>query len=66
MPFGISLGGGISVPFVQGDTRVRPYLTAVADLEGHKHGPVTPALQIGLGGGARLGVVLRMSPGRWR
>jgi hypothetical protein len=66
MPFGLSLGGGLSVPVTQGDKRARPYLTAVADIEGRRRGSVTPALQIGLGGGARLGVVLRMSPGRWR
>ncbi|MEO7084636.1 MAG: hypothetical protein ABI442_17920 [Gemmatimonadaceae bacterium] len=66
MPFGVSLGGGLSLPATRGDTRVRPYLTAVLDVEGRMHGPATPALQIGLGGGARLGVVLRMSPGRWR
>jgi hypothetical protein len=66
MPFGLSLGGGISVPVTQGDAHVRPYLTAVVDVEGRKRGPITPALQIGLGGGARLGVLLRMSPGRWR
>jgi hypothetical protein len=66
MPFGLSLGGGLSVPVAQGHARVRPYLTAVADIEGRRRGPITPALQIGLGGGARLGVVLRMSPGRWR
>jgi hypothetical protein len=66
MPFGLSLGGGISVPVTQGDAHVRPYLTTVVDVEGRKRGPITPALQIGLGGGARLGVLLRMSPTRWR
>jgi hypothetical protein len=65
-PFGLSLGGGVSVPYAIGDRRVRPYLTAVIDVEGRSHGPFTPALQIGLGGGARVGFVLRRSSLRWR
>jgi hypothetical protein len=65
-PIGLSLGGGLSLPYVDGDKRVRPYLTAVVDIEGRRRGAVTPALQIGLGGGTRVGVVLRMSQPRWR
>jgi hypothetical protein len=38
----------------------------VIDVEGRVHGPVTPALQLGLGGGTRIGVVLRTSRARWR
>jgi hypothetical protein len=64
-PVALSLGGGVSVPYVDGQ-RVRPYLTLVADLEGRKRGAITPAIQIGLGGGARVGVVLRTSVPRWR
>ncbi|HEY5062590.1 MAG TPA: hypothetical protein VII52_13710 [Gemmatimonadaceae bacterium] len=64
-PVALSLGGGVSVPYVDGQ-RVRPYLTLVADLEGRKRGAITPAVQIGLGGGARVGVVLRTSVPRWR
>ena len=64
-PVALSLGGGVSVPYVDGQ-RTRPYLTLVADLEGRKRGAITPAIQIGLGGGARLGVVLRTSVPRWR
>jgi hypothetical protein len=45
---------------------VRPYLTVVIDVEGRMRGPVTPALQVGLGGGTRVGVVLRASKARWR
>jgi hypothetical protein len=64
---GMSVGGGVSVPYVSGAKRVRPYLTAVIDVEGRRRrSGVTPALEIGLGGGARIGVVLRMSPTRWR
>jgi hypothetical protein len=64
-PLGLSLGGGVSVPIVEGD-RVRPYATVVIDLEGRMRGHWTPAVQLGLGGGTRLGVALRASPPRWR
>jgi len=65
-PIAVSFGGGLSVPYVNGQSHIRPYLTAVLDVEGQKRGPVTPALQLGLGGGARVGLVLRASPPRWR
>ena len=61
MPLGLSLGGGVSVPYASGDTATRPYLTAVVDIEGRRRGGLTPALQLGLGGGARVGLVLRTS-----
>jgi hypothetical protein len=64
-PVGLSLGGGVSVPYEQG-MRVRPYLTAVIDVEGRRRGGISPALQVGLGGGTRVGVVLRASPERRR
>ena len=65
-PFGLSIGGGLSVPYVRGDTHVRPYLTTVVDVEGRMRGRFTPALQVGLGGGTRIGVVIRSSTTRWR
>ena len=65
-PVALSFGGGVSVPYTDGDPHVRPYLTVVIDVEGRMRGPVTPALQIGLGGGTRVGVVLRASKARWR
>jgi hypothetical protein len=65
-PVGVSLGGGLSLQYVDGDKRVRPYLTAVVDIEGKRRGAITPALQLGLGGGTRVGVVLRPSQPRWR
>jgi hypothetical protein len=65
-PLGLSLGGGLSVPYVDGQQRLRAYLTAVVDIEGRMRGRFTPAVQIGLGGGWRAGVVLRASPARWR
>ena len=66
VPLGLSLGGGLSVPYVVGEERLRPYLTAVIDVEGRMRGPITPAIEVGLGGGTRVGVVLRASPSRWR
>ena len=57
--YGLSLGGGLSARAEPGD-RVRPRLLVAADLEGRRsaHGLV-PAVQVGLGGGVRIGVVLR-------
>ena len=66
VPVGVSVGGGLSLPYAAHDPRVRPYLTAVLDVEGRLHGRVTPSLELGVGGGARIGVVLRTSPARWR
>ena len=66
VPFGVSLGGGVSVPYVSGDAHVRPYATVVVDIEGRRRGGWTPALQVGLGGGARVGLVLRRSAVRYR
>lgn len=65
-PYALSLGGGISVPYVAGDERLRPLLTAVIDIEGRQQGKYTPAFQVGLGGGVRVGVSIRTSPTRWR
>ena len=65
-PVAVSVGGGLSLQYVDGDKRVRPYLTAVVDIEGRRRGVVTPAIQFGFGGGTRVGVVLRTSQPRWR
>lgn len=66
VPVGLSLGGGVSVPYTSGDRNVRPYLTAVVDIEGRMRGAITPAIQVGLGGGTRVGIVLRTSSRTWR
>ena len=57
--YGLSVGGGLSARAEPGD-RVRPRLLVAMDLEGRRssHGLV-PAVQVGLGGGVRVGLVLR-------
>lgn len=57
--YGVSLGGGMSLRAEPGE-RARPVLLVALDLEGRRagHGWV-PAVQLGLGGGARLGLVVR-------
>jgi hypothetical protein len=57
-PWGLSFGGGMSARFEHGTT-TREYLVVVVDLEAPHIGSVTPALQLGLGGGLRVGLVLR-------
>jgi len=63
---GFSLGGGVSAPIGSAEPSQPPYMTAVIDIEGRRGHGLTPALQIGLGGGTRVGVVLRQSPLQWR
>jgi hypothetical protein len=50
--WGFSIGGGLSI-------RRHAYLAAIADLEGPETHGVLPALQVGLSGGLRAGVILR-------
>ena len=66
VPVGLSVGGGASIPVGAPAGARSPYLTLVIDIEGRVHHGVAPALQFGLGGGARLGVVLRRSAPQWR
>ena len=54
----LSLGGGLGL-------RERAYVLAVADVEGPRMSGVRPAVQLTLGGGLRVGIVLRRAvPGR--
>ena len=57
-PWGLSIGGGMSVLFADG-ARTHAYLVVVTDLEAPRVRSVVPALQVGLGGGLRVGVVVR-------
>ena len=57
--WGLSVGAGVSLR-AEAARAVRPFLVAVADLEGPRSaGGVSPAIQLGLGGGVRLGMALR-------
>jgi len=59
--WGFSAGGGVSLRADPGE-RVRPRLLVAVDLEGRRsRGGLTPAVQLGLGGGVRGGVGLRWS-----
>lgn len=66
VPIGVSLGGGVSVPIGAPAGARSPYLTLVVDVEGPSRHGVSPALQVGLGGGARIGLLLRRSSRVWR
>jgi hypothetical protein len=50
--WGFSLGGGLSF-------RRRTYLAAILDLEGPETQGILPAVQFGVSGGVRAGIVLR-------
>ena len=65
-PYGLSVGGGLGATNAAGGPHWRPYLAFLFDLELTRVGGTTPAIQLGLGGGARLGVVLRSGVDRWR
>ena len=57
--YGLSLGGGAGLRAEPGD-RVRPVLLVALDVEGRRSARGwVPALQMGLGGGVRIGVILR-------
>ena len=59
--WGFSPGGGISLRATE-RAGVRPYLLALFDLEAPRTGNgLSPAVQVGVGGGVRVGVVLRWS-----
>lgn len=57
--WGLSIGGGVSALFGTGG-RTHEYLVVVADLEAPRIGAIVPALQVGLGGGVRIGIVARL------
>ena len=74
---GLSIGGGVgftnsdgllSAPKAAGERSVRwrPYLAAILDLELRKTAGLTPAVQVGIGGGFRAGLLIRSSTRRWR
>jgi len=54
------VAGGVSAQHVAGEP-VRPLLVALVGVEGAAHHGVASALEAGVGGGARVGLVLRRS-----
>jgi hypothetical protein len=64
--WGLSAGGGLSLRADPGGP-VRPQLLVAVDLEGRRSARgVSPAFQVGLGGGLRVGGVLRWGTTRTR
>jgi hypothetical protein len=53
------VGGGVSVRGDGGGPGTRTYLLGFAGVNGPATGPVAPGVELGLGGGVRLGVTLR-------
>ena len=75
--YGLSFGGGVGLtnsdglfgePNVLGERfqTWRPFLVTYADLELRKSAGLTPALQLGIGSGIRLGLLVRSATDRWR
>jgi hypothetical protein len=62
--YGLSFGSGIGVTNSSGSWR--PYLAVLADVELRRKPGWTPALQLGLGSGWRVGIAMRNSRGTWR
>lgn len=63
---GVSAGAGLSLRAERGD-RVRPLLMAAVDVERRRWANgISPALQVGLGGGVRVGLGLRWGSTRFR
>ena len=62
---GLYSGAGLSYLASEGE-RGRVYLTLLAGLELRDRGPIAPAVELGLGGGIRIGVALRRATARWR
>jgi hypothetical protein len=59
--YGLSVGGGLGLRAEPND-RVRPLLLVAVDVEGRRReNGIVPAVQVGLGGGVRVGVILRWS-----
>ena len=57
--------GGVSLVY-DGFERWRPLLTLAIGVEGPARGPVSPAAEVGLGGGARVAIILRWRRGALR
>lgn len=58
---GLYVGGGVAGRVQEGE-RPRWHLVGAVGLEGRRRGGLAPAVELGVGGGARLAVVLRQAP----
>lgn len=56
-PYG---GGGVSGRFDKGE-KARAYLLVFLGIDGPVNGSLTPSFELGLGGGGRVGVILRQA-----
>jgi hypothetical protein len=56
--YGVSVGGGLSLRYARAEGW-QEYLAIVVDVEAPAVHSIVPALQVGLGGGVRIGVGLR-------
>ncbi len=61
----VHAGGGVGVLLAQG-AAPRPVAIVTVGVEGTSDGPWVPGVELGLGGGVRLGVTLRRAPARQR
>jgi hypothetical protein len=75
--YGLSFGGGVGMTNSDGlfgppnqfgvrFQKWRPFLLAYSDLELRQTAGLTPALQLGIGSGIRLGFLIRSATNRWR
>jgi hypothetical protein len=65
--YGLSIGGGVgAVHHDSSGPYARPYLVFLMDIELRKTAGWLPAVQVGLGDGARIGVSFRSASARWR
>jgi hypothetical protein len=62
---GLSIGGGLSLLY-DGFEKTRPVGVVVLGVEGNARAPLVWSTELALGGGARLGLVLRRRAGRYR
>jgi hypothetical protein len=62
---GVAIGGGVSV-LHDGFEKTRPVGLIVLGLEGSPRAPIVWAAEAALGGGVRVGIVLRRRAGRYR
>jgi hypothetical protein len=63
--WGASLGGGVSARY-EAEGPVRPFLLMILDLEGPPAGNYRLAYQAGVGGGIRVGIIVRRAREQWR